>query len=495
MTAVAVVTLLFISLLRVNDPATVSTTFMLVVLLVAAVSELWSAVTVSVIAVLFFNYFFLPPVRTFTIADPQNWVALFAFLVVSLVASNLSARVRTREREALVRRDELARLFDLSRDVLMMTDSRDALLSLARSIGRRFDLECVALALPSDQTWNVFSTGPDAYVPTPEQLGTAFGAAKRSIEFDATTRSYAGHELVTIGDRLVDIVPLRSDTKPIGLLATSGRHVEAGTLDALAGIAAIAIERARFLEERKVAELTRQSEELKTALLASISHDLRTPLTAIRLAASNIKDASLSASQRDEQADLVMSEAARLGRLFQNILEMARLDAGAITTQRRRTHPSEIIEGAREQAADALRDHNVITSYDGDIPVSVDPRLMASALAHVLENAAQYSAAGTTIEISAAVNDDGLSVRVRDHGPGISAADLPHLFERFYRGASGAGRRAGTGVGLWIANGLVSALGGRIRADNCVDGGSQFSLLVPVQPQSERTVEATSLES
>ena len=222
------VTLLFISLLRVNDPATVSTTFMLVVLLVAAVSELWSAVTVSVIAVLFFNYFFLPPVRTFTIADPQNWVALFAFLVVSLVASNLSARVRTREREALVRRDELARLFDLSRDVLMMTDSRDALLSLARSIGRRFDLECVALALPSDQTWNVFSTGPDAYVPTPEQLGTAFGAAKRSIEFDATTRSYAGHELVTIGDRLVDIVPLRSDTKPIGLLATSGRHVEAG---------------------------------------------------------------------------------------------------------------------------------------------------------------------------------------------------------------------------------------------------------------------------
>lgn len=484
--AVVLVTLLFTTQLDVNNPGTVSTTFLLVVLVVAAISELWAAVVVSFVAVLLFNYFFLPPVRTFTIADPQNWVALFSFLVVSLVASNLSARVRAREQEALVRRDELARLFDLSRDVLMMTESRDALSTLARSIGRRFDLEYVALALPAASEWSVFETGPSQLAPSEQQLSTAFAAAQRSIEFDATTRSYSGHEQVTVDGRRVDLVPLRSDTKPIGLLATSGRRVEAGTLDALAGIAAIAIERARFLEERKAAELTRQSEQLKTALLASISHDLRTPLTAIQLAAANIKDPSLSSELRDEQANLVLSETVRLGRLFQNILEMARLDAGAIVTEPRRTHPSEIVEGACEQASAALREHEVSTTTDGDIPVNVDPRLVASALAHVLENAAHYSPAGTAIEVLAAVDDRGLTVRVRDHGPGIAAVDLPHLFERFYRGASSAGRRSGTGVGLWIAHGLLGVIGGGIRVENCPDGGAQFTIFVPTQAAAER---------
>ena len=485
--AVSLVTLLFTTQFHVDNPGTISTTFLLVVLIVAATSDLWAAVLVSFVAVLSFNYFFLPPVRTFTVADPQNWVALAAFLVVSLVASNLSARVRAREHEALLRRDELARLFDLSRDVLVMTDSRDALSTLARSIARRFDLETVALALPANAEWEVFATGRSQYVPSPEQLSAALSSAQRSIEFDAATRSYSGHELLTIAGRRVDVVPLRSDTKPFGLLAASGRVVEPGTLDALAGIAAIAIERARFLEERKAAELTRESEQLKTALLASISHDLRTPLTTIRLAASNIKEPTLDAHLRDEQADLVLSETARLNRLFQNILEMARLDAGAVTTALRRTHPSEIIEGALEQSADALREHKVSTTLDSDVPVTVDPRLIASALAHLMENAAQYSPAGSAIDLHSVMDDSGLTIRVRDHGPGISAADLPHLFERFYRGASGSARRAGTGVGLWIAHGLVSVLGGHIRAENCPGGGAQFSVFIPVEPPSERT--------
>lgn len=477
--AVVFVAWLFATQLHVDNPGTVSTTFMLVVLVVAATSELWAPVVVSLVAVASFNYFFLPPVGTFTISDPQNWVALFAFLAVSLVASNLSARVRARGQEALIRRDELARLFDLSRDVLMMTDSRDALSTLARSISRRFDLECVALALPNATAWDVFSTGPSERVPEAKQLWTSFASAQRSIEFDAVTRSYSGHEQLTIGGIRVDLVPLRSDTKPIGLLATSGRRVEAGTLDALAGIAAIAIERARFLEERKLAELTRQSEQLKTALLASISHDLRTPLTAIRLAAANIKDVTLTPALRDEQADLVLSEAARLGRLFQNILEMARLDAGAVTTERRRTHPSEIIEGAREQASEALVGRTVSVDIDGDVPVDVDPRITASALAHILENAAQYTPPAAAIDVTASVDEAGLTLRVRDRGPGIAPADLPHLFERFYRGASGATRGAGTGVGLWIAHRLVDVLGGRVCADNCADGGAQFTLVIP----------------
>jgi hypothetical protein len=145
--------------LRIPNAATASTTYLMVVLVVAATSRLRVAVVTSIASMLCLNFFFLPPVGTFTIADPQNWVALFAFLAVSLVASNLSAVARTRTQEALGRRDELARLFDLSRDVLLMTESREALTVLARSIARRFDLAFVAVAVPRDEQWDVYEAG------------------------------------------------------------------------------------------------------------------------------------------------------------------------------------------------------------------------------------------------------------------------------------------------------------------------------------------------
>ena len=247
-----------------SNAATVSTTFLLIVLVVAATSRLWVAVVTSVVAMLCFNFFFLPPAGTFTIADPQNWVALFAFLAVSLVASNLSAVARARTQEAVGRRDELARLFDLSRDVLVITDSREAISTLARAIARRFDLEYVAIALPRSNEWDVFEAGAVTIAMDTRQLSAAFATAQTSLEFDAYARTYAGHRTMEIDGRTIRLVPLRVGTKPIGLLAATGRPIEAGTLDTLGGVVAIAIERAQFLEERKAGELTRQSEELKT---------------------------------------------------------------------------------------------------------------------------------------------------------------------------------------------------------------------------------------
>ena len=251
------------------------------------------AVVTSIAAMLCLNFFFLPPVGTFTIADPQNWVALFAFLAVSLVASNLSAVARARTEEAVGRRDELARLFDLSRDVLMMTESREALSVLARSIARRSTWS--SSPSPCRVTTTGISTRPARGRSTLDrrQLASAFAAAQATLEFDAYARTYAGTGRSTSTGSVVRLVPLRVGTKPIGVLAAAGRPVEPGTLDTLAGVVAIAIERAQFLEERKAGELTRQSEQLKTALLASLGHDLRTPLTAIRIAASNIKASEL----------------------------------------------------------------------------------------------------------------------------------------------------------------------------------------------------------
>jgi len=477
--AVAIVTLVYLRWLHVVNSATVSTSFLLIVLVVAATSRLWAALATSVCAVLVFNFFFLPPVRTFVISDPQNWVALFAFLVVSLVASRLATAARDREQEAVGRRDELGRLFDLSRDVLGMTESREAIAGLARSVARRFDLQFVGIALPRAGAWDIFDAGTQSILLDLAGLNDAFAAAQSSLEFDAYSRTYAGHQTLEAGGHTVRLVPLRVGTRPIGLLAAAGRPVEAGTLDTLAGVVAIAIERAKFLEERKAAELMRQSDQLKTALLASLSHDLRTPLTAIRVAASNLQASWLTADERREQNDLILTEVERLTRLFENILEMARIDAGAIQTKPRWTYPSEIVAAAREQVEHTIAHHTLRVHVADDVPVQLDPRLTSTALARLLENAAQYAPAGSTIDLRAQVTGEGLVLEVADRGPGLDPADLPYVFDRFYRGASARVHGSGTGMGLPIVRGLLAVVHARVWAENRPDGGAQFTIAVP----------------
>jgi two-component system, OmpR family, sensor histidine kinase KdpD len=203
LSAIAAITVVLGPGLHVSNAAIVSTTYLMVVLLVAATSRLRVAVVTSVVAMLCLNYFFLPPIGTFTIADPQNWVALVAFLAVSLVASRLSAEAQARTSEAVDRRDELARLFDLGRDVLMVTDGRDALGVLARSIARRFDLAFVAVALPRQDKWDLHEAGSAPLPLERRDLSAALASAQASLEFDASTRTYAGHRVVTVDGREV----------------------------------------------------------------------------------------------------------------------------------------------------------------------------------------------------------------------------------------------------------------------------------------------------
>src|SRR2546425_852324 len=280
----------------------------------------------------------------------------------------------------MARRDEVARLFDLSRDVLLMTESRDAPALLARFIARRFDLEYVAVCLPRGGGWEIGEGGSVDVSLDTKQLATALASAEGVLEFDARNRTYVGHRTMIAGDREVRIVPLRLGTKPIGVLAAAGRPVDPGSLDALGGVAAIAIERAQFLEERKAAELARQSEQLKSALLASLGHDLRTPLTAIRVAASNLQASWLGEAERREQSDIVLTEVERLTRLFEDILDMARIDAGAVSTEPQWVHPSQIVDAAREQVEHTLSRHHVETVTLDDTLVRLDPRLTAAAV-------------------------------------------------------------------------------------------------------------------
>jgi two-component system sensor histidine kinase KdpD len=478
--AVAVVTLVLRSF-GTGNITTIALAYLLVVLFVASAGSLLAAVCVSIAATLAFNFFFLPPVATLTIADPHNWVALAAFLVVSIVASHLSTSARQRAREALERRNELTRLFDVTRDILLTTEREGALEATARHVARRFELDSVAICLPSPAGgWVVYRGGTDAPpIPEPE-LDRALAAARGTLEFDATTRAYGGQRiLASEAGRSLHLVPIRLGTRAIGMLAVGGRALEAGTLDAIAGIVAIAVERSQFLEERRQAELTAQRAELSSALLAALGHDLRTPLTAVRVALTNVLDASQPDALRKEQASLAMQELGRLSRLFQEILDMARIETRTVQMDLQWVTSADVIDAARAHAAHALSRHDVRVDADGEMLVEIDPRLTSVALAHVIENAAHYSPPNTAIELKGFVDDEELRLSVTDQGPGVTPEELDRLFEPFFRGNVARELTSGSGMGLAIARGLLAAQGGRVWAENVAPRGARFSMAVP----------------
>jgi two-component system, OmpR family, sensor histidine kinase KdpD len=468
--------------LTATNPTTVALGYLLVVLFVAAAAQLWVALSVSAAAMLCFNYFFLPPIGTFTIADPHNWVALLAFVVVSAVASQLSASARAKTREADDRRKELTRLFDLTRDILLTTEREGATTALARHVARRFELDTVTICLPMpDGGWQLHHGGAVGTEPPESALDAAYANARGTLEFDARSRAYGGHSVVTVEvGMMLTLAPVRLGTRVIGLLTVAGRPLEAGTLDAIAGIVAIAVERAQFLDERHVAELARQRAELSAALLASLSHDLRTPLTSIRTAIGNIDSGALDDDQRHEQAHVALEQLARLTRLFDEILDMARIESRTVRAERDWVTPADIVEAAVAYVSGALDGHVLQIDAASDLAIETDPRLTSSALAHLLENAAAYSPPRSAIEVRGWIDEaEGVRFAIRDHGPGLASDEIDHLFEPFYRGQRARNTVPGTGMGLAITRGLLAVEGGRVWAENVPSNGAQFSIAIP----------------
>ena len=434
---------------------TVALTYLLLVLFVAASSPLWTAMATSLASALAFDFFFLPPTGTFNIDDTQDWVAFFAFITVGFVASHLSSLARKREQE-------LGRLVDFSQDALLDTGNSDAIRSLATHLVARFGFAYVAICLPSAQGFERHESG--------------------TLPADAVPSLADLDGLVSRPERFVWVVPLQYGPRAIGRLVVVGRRIERRTVDALSSVVAIATERVRLLEQRERIEAARRGVEIKSTLLASLAHDLHTPLTAIGTAVSNLSALSLTDDERSTQVGIAMSGLDRLTRMFQNLLEMANIDAGGITPSPEWVHPSALVEGARHQVEPALRGHVVkIVDRSGSQLVRVDPRLLAPALAHLLENAGQYSPKGSTITVTHEVASAGIGLVVEDEGVGVAAADLPRLFERFYRGGESHRHGSGTGMGLAIVQGLLVAQGGRVRVENRVEGGSRFSIFVPTE--------------
>ncbi len=464
-----------------QSPTTVALAYLLIVLFVASWTTLAAAIATAVAAMLALNFFFMPPIGTFTIADPHNWVALGAFLVVAVVASQLSNTARARETEAVERRNEVTRLFDVSRDVLLTTDRDDAAVGIARHVARRFELPIVTVAVPGeDGAWRQAHGGIDAVALPGADLDRAWAATRGALEFDARTRSYGGHRTIESSSGPVALVPVRIGLRPVGFVALGGRPIHPGTADAIAGIIAIAIERTRFLAEREAAVLSRQRADLSSALLAALGHDLRTPLTAIRVAVTNAADTHLDGELRAGQAALAVKEIDHLARLLQEILDMARIEADAVRADPHWVTAGALVEAAQAHAGTVLGQHRLAVDADETTEVEIDPRLTSAALAHLLENAAKYSAPGTTIHVGATTGLEGLRVTVTDEGPGLREPDLERLFEPFVRGRALGGAARGTGLGLAITRGLLAAEGGRVWAERPEPGrGARFTIAVP----------------
>jgi two-component system sensor histidine kinase KdpD len=459
---------------------TAALVLLVIVLLVAAYARLWMAIVTAMVAMLAFNFFFLPPYGTLTIADPQNWAAFVAFVVVALIASQLSSAAQTKAREALASRNELARLFDLSRDVLLTGESSNTLDALARHIARRFELTSVALFLRRIDDWTSHQGGERALIVSESQLEFAFAKAGQTLEFDARQRAYGGQaEIDAVGGTKCTLVPLRLGTTPVGFFAAPAQALNVGTLDAIAGLAAIAVERDQFLGERKATDLVRQQADFTSTLLASLSHDLRTPLTTIQVALVNLEDQNLSAPARREQMALAQSELGRLSRLFRDILDMARIDSKSLEPEREWVTPADVIDAALANLQPLLEGRALNLHASHDQSALIDPRLTSAALSHLIENAAQYSPAGTPLVIEGVVKAEGMTLSVSDRGQGIDPVELPRLFDRFYRGRREQQRSSGTGMGLAITRGLLAVENGRVWAENLPDGGARFSIAVP----------------
>ena len=467
------------------NPADVALTYLLAVLLASTVGGLWSAAATALAGTAAFNFFFLPPVGTLTIADPANWVALFAFLVVAVVGSQLVARARARSVQAEARADRTRRLLDLSERVLARiagaTDQDATLAALAADFGRVLGADRALMAL-----WE--PDGPGSLHPAADAPHWPDGSLDRAR---TACTVFPDHPLRLEGGPggTLLVLPLaRRSEHPALLLASFARPVEPGLADAVAGLGSLALERLFLLHRITEAEAAKKSDALKSALLSSVSHELRTPLAAIRVAATALQRPEVwaDAGGRTDLLRTVDEEAERLNRVIANLLCMSRIESGALSLERQPCEVEVLLwEGVRLAGLRLQRRRVGLALPEGLPEVDCDLGLGGIALANLLDNAVKYSPRETPVDIGARLSADGhlVAVWVDDRGPGIATGEAERIFQRFYRGGAGSpgrGGPAGTGLGLSIARALVEAHGGRLWVEARPGGGSRFTATWPV---------------
>jgi two-component system sensor histidine kinase KdpD len=449
--------------LHVNQ-TTVALSFLLAILAVSAVWGMAVSVAMSLAAVIAFNYFFLPPVGTLTIADPQNWVALIAFLVSSIMGSQLSSRIRREADEAHQRRREVERLYQFSRKLLAEGNVIQLMNAIPNYIVESFEAGAVALFLPQKDKF--YRSGFGAAHLDEEKMKATFSLDELSV--DTEQRQY--------------FIPIRLGVRPIASLAISGSQLSRQSLEAISTLVAIAIERARAVEQLGQTEAERQGERLKSALLDSITHDFRTPLTSMKAAVGSLLGSrTADATQTHELLSIINEECDRLNRLVEEAGEMAKLEAGEISLDLGAIPIAEIIQSALANCNASLGGRVVDVRMAANLPsVRADRQRAREALVQLIDNANLYSEKDQPITISAELTGDTVTISVADRGPGIDDFEQTMIFEKFYRGKDQRYLVRGTGMGLPIAKALVVAQNGSINVTSQLGHGSVFAFTLPV---------------
>jgi two-component system sensor histidine kinase KdpD len=454
--AVASVTAVYWVLVHVN-PTTVALSYVVVILAIATGWGIVEATTASFAAMLCFNFFFLPPTLTLTIADPQNWIALVAFLLTAITASQLSGRARQRELDAMARGRDLERLYALSRSLLL--SARDAAMrrEIARHIAEVFELPMVALY---DRAADIVSWG---------------GASEQGSFVQKLREVALRAESVRDDGRIVMCIQLGG--APIGSLALSDAGLSDTVLNSIASLAAIGLERARADEATARAEAARESSELRATVLDALAHDFKTPLTSLKAASSDLLE-RLSADAANRELALIIDEDVdRLGALVTDAVDMLRIDAGRFAVHRARHTLAAIVDDSVSRLQHRLDGHRITAQIPADLTVDVDRHLLALALRQLLDNAIKYSPPTSAITITATVN--GIArIDVHNSESLIPESEQGRIFDRFYRGTDSA-QMPGSGMGLAIVLRIAEAHGGTVRVASERTAGTTFTLELP----------------
>jgi two-component system sensor histidine kinase KdpD len=446
------------------NQTTVALSFLMAILAVSAAWGMAVSALMSVAAMLSFNYYFLPPIGRFTVADPQNWVALLAFLMTAIVGSQLSSRIRKEAEVAHRRRREIEQLYAFSQKLLGEGNVIQLLNAIPNHIVEAFEAGAASVFLAEKQKF--YRSGFGTLQLEEEQLRAAFEREEPYID----------------SEKGFCYAPIRLGMKSIGSFGISGARVTRQTLEAVGTLLGIAIERARAVEQLSKTEADRQGERLKSALLDSITHNFRTPLTSIKASVTSLlSERAPKAEQSHELLQIMDEECDRLNRLIEDAAEMARLEAGEVELEFAAAPVRELIDAAMDTCKFALAGREVRMQIQNGLPLArVDLARAKEALVQLLDNANLYSEKGQPIVVSAEANGNLVAISVADQGPGIDSSEQGMIFDKFYRGKDQRAVVQGTGMGLPIARAIVEAHGGSISMTSQLKHGSVFTFTLPI---------------
>jgi two-component system sensor histidine kinase KdpD len=469
-----------------------SSAYLPAIVLVAALLGTLAAVAASAAAFLLYDFLFVAPTLTFAVATPAEWLSLLLFLVIAVVVGRLAALLADRERVATQRAREARVLFAISLDLATAPTVTTAIGLVVESLRAETRMSRVWCGLGPSVLEERAVADTEVGAPRPP-LSPRF-VLHRDAQGAPSGWSRVREPAVEAARKEAEAVfrvPLVSSGASLGSVwASRPRHLEPPTeettrlLVTAADQIARAVERDRLATDATAAEVARQSDALKTALLDSVSHDLRTPLSAIRVAAGHLADPDVEMSPESVRASarVVEAEAARLDRLVANLLDLSRIEGGALHPAAEPYDLLDLVEQVIDRMAPALAHETVELDVPSDLrPVLVDPIFVDQILTNLLENAVAHAGADRLVRISAASAPDGerIELVVEDSGPGVPTRELGELFEKFYRGSTRGSAARGMGIGLAVVRGLSEAMGGRVEARRSALGGLAVAVALP----------------